>query len=109
MKANANGLGDVMSKPVEKHVLQEILEETRYAIRAYSGRGIGKPCLGVEIDGGGEGRMFAKVLLIAAELGFLDDEVAAIAAGFRSMRIDPAGRSTVLIYFEAVEFVAPEA
>lgn len=85
-----------------RHVLQRVLERAGHECRAYSGRGMyGRHCLGIDIDRGQLGVVFADVL----ENGALEEEedIEAMAEAFRRMSTDSMGLGSVL-YFPGIPY-----
>lgn len=85
-----------------KHPIQQVLESADYDARPYSGRGmLGRSCLGVDIDAGQLGRLFAAIIVNVA-----DEDREEVARAVKSFHVDSLGMDQV-VYFPDVEYVAP--
>ena len=91
----------IEKKVMEKHSLQEILDDNNYNTRAYSGRGMyGRACLGVAVDN--VGRLLSGIV---HEVN--DDNREEIAEAFRGMAMDSLGLGTI-VYFPEVTYVSDD-
>lgn len=78
--------------------IQEILENSGFDVRSYSGRAMyGKSCLGVEVDNLGE---FISILLESVQG---EEDTRDLQEAFLNLKQDQMGHGIVL-YFPDVEF-----
>ena len=91
---------------MDKHPLQQAIEDAGFECREYSGRGMyGKQCLAVDIDRGSSiGDMVAGIL---ESRDGDEDDTAEIADGFRSLQSDAMGLG-IIYYFPVVPYVSEE-
>jgi len=94
---------------MDKHIIQEILEDAGYECRSYSGRGMGNQyCLGIVLEQDQSvGHLFRDVLITVVELMDADAHdivIYQLPEPFASMKTDSLGRGTI-VYFPGVEYV----